>query len=368
LSAIAPALGATTGGLGVTITGSGFAAGAAVSIGGAPATNIAIASATSITATTPAHAAGTVDIVVTNPDGQSGRLSNGFNYEVPVSAPPAIASAGPDSGPLGGGTSVTINGSGFAQGAAVSFGAAPATTVNVANANSITAMTPAGSAGSVDLVVTNPDGQSGRLARGFTYVASAPPPPPPPAPVAPTLTAIAPASGSTAGGTAVTLTGTGFAAGATVTIGAAAASSVVVASASSITAATPAGAAGAADVVVTNTNGLSARLNGAFTYTAPAPPPSQVVVVTITSAGVSPSTITIAPGTRVRFVNNDAFPHDVTSDPHPTHTTCPQINQVGLLLGGQSRETAVFTAVATCGYHDHNDPDDAKWTGTILVR
>jgi large repetitive protein len=355
----------------VTITGSGFAAGATVSIGGSAATGVAVANATSITAITPARPAGAADIVVTNPDGQSGRLANGFNYETPIVAPPSISTAAPDSGPVSGGTTITISGAGFASGATIAFGTAPATSVNVASASSITAVAPAGGAGSVDLVVSNPDGQTARLARGFTYIGSAPPPPPPPpppAPVAPTLTAIAPTSGTTAGGTAVTLTGTGFAAGASVSIGGAPASAVVVASATSITATTPAHAAGAVDVVVTNADGQSARLTGGFTYTAPAPPPAPVVVITITSAGVSPSTVTIAPGTRVRFVNNDAFPHDMTSDPHPAHTQCPQINQVGLLLGGQSRETAVFGAIATCGFHDHNDAENPKWTGTILIR
>ena len=42
----------------------------------------------------------------------------------------------------------------------------------------MTAMAPARSAGSVDVVVANPDGQSSRLTGGFTYVGSAPPPPP----------------------------------------------------------------------------------------------------------------------------------------------------------------------------------------------
>jgi IPT/TIG domain len=184
LTAISPAVGVTTGGQNITIAGTGFIAGATVSIGAA-ATNVAVASATSITATTPARAAGQADIAVTNPDGQSGRLG-GFSYGVPSSPPPSIAAAGPASGPVSGGTSVSITGGGFAPGATVSFGAATATAVNVAGESSITATAPAGNPGSVDLVVTNPDGQNARLPNGFTYVSSAPPPPPPPSPVAPT--------------------------------------------------------------------------------------------------------------------------------------------------------------------------------------
>jgi plastocyanin len=371
LSSVSPGRGATGGGLGVTISGSNFVAGATVSIGGAAASGVTVGSATSITATTPPHAAGAADIVVTNPDGQSGRLSGGFNYETPVSAPPAVASVGPSSGPAAGGTSVSIAGSGFASGATVSFGSIAASSVSVANATAITAVAPAGSAGKVDVVVTNPDGQTGRLAEAFTYVAQnppSPPSPPPPGPSAPTLNGVAPSSGSTAGGTAVTLSGSGFVSGATVTFGGTAASNVTVSSGGTITATTPARAAGTVDVVVTNPDGQTARLAGGFTYEAPAPPPGQVVVVTITSAGVSTSSLIISPGTRVRFVNNDTVPHEMTSDPHPSHVACPALNVVGLLLAGQSRESSALTTIQTCGYHDHRDPDDPRWSGTVQVR
>jgi len=235
----------------------------------------------------------------------------------------------------------------------------------------MTATAPARSAGSVDVAVANPDGQTARATGGFTYTGSAPPPPPPPAAAAPTVTAISPTSATTAGGTTVSLTGTGFAAGASVTFDGAAASSVAVASATSITATTPAHAAGSVDVVVTNTDGRSGLLAGGLTYTAPPPPPPPppaTVVITITSAGASPSTVSIAPGTRIRFVNSDTLPHTISSDPHPDHTACPAINQVDLLLPGQSRETGVLTTIRSCGFHDHNDPDDPRWTGTIQIK
>jgi plastocyanin len=366
---VTPSLGVTSGGLGITISGSGFASGATVSIGGTVATNVAVASAASITATTPARAAGAADIVVTNPDGQSGRLTGGFTYDAPVVPPPSIAALAPTSGPEAGGTVVTITGAGFVSGATVTFGTAAASAVSINGSGSLTATAPARSAGSVDVVIANPDGQTARMNGVFTYMGSAPPPPPPSAPVAPTVTGVSPASASTAGGMAVTVTGSGFAAGATVSFDGAPGSSVVVQSATSITTTTPAHAAGSVAVVVTNTDGQTGRLNGGLTYTAPAPaPPATVVVVTITPDGATPSTITIAPGTRIRFVNNDVLPHDMTSDPHPDHTQCPPINKVGLLLPGQSRESDPLTTLRTCGFHDHNDSDNPRWTGTIQVR
>ena len=94
--------------------------------------------------------------------------------------PPVVSSVTPNTGPTGGGTAVTITGSGFQSGAAVTFGGAAATNVVVTNAAQITANTAPRSAGTVNVVVTNPDGQSGTLTNGFIY--TAPPPPPNPAP------------------------------------------------------------------------------------------------------------------------------------------------------------------------------------------
>ena len=71
VATIAPLSGPVTGGTPVTITGTGFVDGASVTVGGAQVTNVVVANPTTITANTPAHAPGTVDVVVTNPDGQS---------------------------------------------------------------------------------------------------------------------------------------------------------------------------------------------------------------------------------------------------------------------------------------------------------
>ncbi len=368
MAAVTPALGATSGGLGITITGSGFSSGATVSIGGSPATSVAVASA-DVHHGDDAGPRGWRGGRRGDQSRRSGRPpAGGFTYDAPVVPAPSIAAVAPTSGPEAGGTVVTITGSGFVPGATVSFGTAAATAVSVTGSGSLRATAPARSAGSVDVVVANPDGQTARMNGVFSYVGSAPAPPPPSAPVAPTVTAVSPASATTAGGTAVTVTGSGFAAGATVSFDGTPGSNVVVQSATSITTSTPAHAAGSVAVVVTNTDGQSGRLNGGLTYTAPAPaptPPATVVVVTITPDGATPSTLTIAPGTRIRFVNNDVLPHDMTSDPHPDHTQCPPINRVGLLLPGQSRESDPLTTIRTCGFHDHGDSDNPKWTGTF---
>jgi PKD repeat protein len=102
VSSISPNSGPALGGTAVTITGTGFASGASVRFGGVAATNVNVASSTSITATTPAQAQATVNVVVTNSDGQSGTLVNGYSYvssEDPGNEPPIVtASANPTSG------------------------------------------------------------------------------------------------------------------------------------------------------------------------------------------------------------------------------------------------------------------------------
>jgi hypothetical protein len=160
VSAVSPTSGTTAGGTSVTITGTGFLSGASVTFGGGAATNVVVVSGTQITATTPAHAGGAVNVVVTNPDTQSGTLVNGFTYTSGTA--PTVSSVSPNSGPAAGGTGVTITGTNFVSGATVTFGGTAATNVVVVNGTTITATTAAHAAGAVTVTVTNPDTQSGR--------------------------------------------------------------------------------------------------------------------------------------------------------------------------------------------------------------
>jgi len=78
--AVVPPAGSTAGGKNVTITGTSFQSGATVTFGGAAATNVVVVGPTTITAKTPAHAAGFVDVTVTNPGSGIGTLPNGYKY------------------------------------------------------------------------------------------------------------------------------------------------------------------------------------------------------------------------------------------------------------------------------------------------
>ncbi len=262
LSTVSPSSGPMAGGTAVTLTGTNYAAGATVTIGGAAAGSVTVASSTSITATTPAGANGPAAVVVTNPDSQTATLAGGFNY---LGTAPTLGSVSPGSGPLTGGTAITLTGTSFFAGATVAVGGAAATSSTVVSSTTATAGTPAGAIGPAAVRITNPDGQFAEIASGFNYLGPAP-----------TLTTISPNSGPPAGGTAITLTGSNFAGGATVTVGGGGATTVTVASSTTITCATPAAAVGTATVTVTNPDGQSASLGGGFTYMGLAPGLSSV--------------------------------------------------------------------------------------------
>jgi plastocyanin len=98
-------------------------------------------------------------------------------------------------------------------------------------------------------------------------------------------------------------------------------------------------------------------------------PPTATTTITITSSGVNPKNITVARGAQVTFINNDSRAHEMDSDPHPTHGSCPEIeNGVGFIQVGQSKQTGNLNNARTCGYHDHNQATEAIFQGTITIQ
>jgi plastocyanin len=91
--------------------------------------------------------------------------------------------------------------------------------------------------------------------------------------------------------------------------------------------------------------------------------------ITITASGVSPKSLTVPRGTQVTFVNNDSRNHEMASDPHPNHGSCPEIESgVGFITPGQSKQTGNLNTVRTCSYHDHNRDTDTSLHGTIVIQ
>ncbi len=97
--------------------------------------------------------------------------------------------------------------------------------------------------------------------------------------------------------------------------------------------------------------------------------PGSGPTITINASGVvEPKQLEIQVGSRVIFVNNDRVPHEMSSDPHPSHEICPPINEVSALAPGQSRQTGVFTVARSCGFHDHGQFENTSLQGTIVIR
>jgi plastocyanin len=91
--------------------------------------------------------------------------------------------------------------------------------------------------------------------------------------------------------------------------------------------------------------------------------------ITITAAGVSPSSVTIAIGQSVTFINNDTRSHEIASNPHPQHGSCPSIERgLATLAAGQTRLTQGFAGAGTCGFHDHLNDTNQSLQGSIVIR
>jgi hypothetical protein len=173
-------------------------------------------------------------------------------------ADPTVVSVNPNVGATAGGTNVTISGSNFNTVTGVYFGSTAAASYTVVNSTTITAVSPAGSAGTIDVTVNNSTGASTTSAADtFNYT------------VSPVITSISPTSGSTTGGTSVIISGSNFAGVNNVSFGSVAAASFNYNAANStITAITPSESAGSVLVTVT-TPGGTATSPTQFTFAAP---------------------------------------------------------------------------------------------------
>ncbi|MEU0071527.1 IPT/TIG domain-containing protein [Streptomyces sp. NPDC006332] len=241
VASVSPSQGPAPGGTTVTVTGTGFTGATTVRFGAKPATSFTVDSSTQITAVSPSGA-GSVNLTVTTSQGTS-------IQQVPFTyvTSPSLTHLTPTQGPVSGGTTVTLTGTGFTGATTVTLGGVPATSFTVNSATQITAVTPPHTGGAAAVTVTTPGGTSNPDSPSayFFYAAS------------PSLATVTPASGSTAGGATVALTGNDLLGATAVSFGGVAATSFTVNSASQITAVTPPHATGAVAVTVTTPGGTS---------------------------------------------------------------------------------------------------------------
>ena len=206
VTSVNPNQGPCAGGTTILVGGTNFIGVSLVTFGGDSSASFTVSPPNQLTAFLPPNSAGTVDVRVTNSDGTSAPCPADLFFYTP--AVPTVTGVSPAQGPTAGGTTVTVMGTNFLNATAVTFGGVSATfTIN--SDTQITAFSPPGTAGTVDVQVSSPDGTSSPTpVDRFTYV-----------PAIPTVTNVSPNQGPAAGGTTVTITGTNFLNATAVTFG-----------------------------------------------------------------------------------------------------------------------------------------------------
>ena len=96
---------------------------------------------------------------------------------------------------------------------------------------------------------------------------------------------------------------------------------------------------------------------------------TSAATITVTSSGASPKSVTVRVGEAVTVINNDSRAHEIASDPHPAHGSCPSLEAgLGTISAGQTKVTHAFANAGTCGFHDHLDNTNTAFQGTIIVQ
>jgi hypothetical protein len=258
ITGVEPAHVSTLGGTVLTILGTELAVGCAVHVAG-KAVPAARAHGGRLEAVVQAHAAGEVDLVVQNPDGQRVRRERALVF----ADPPVLRGVEPAEDLTVGGAEVHLHGESFERGCVVLFAGSPIEAVTYVSATELSVTAPAHAAvEAVDVSVVNPTGLAARLLRGFTFTKAAP-----------RVVSLSPLSGFNQGGTRLTLQGRDFDEGAAVFVCGIAAQ-VIWKSAQELEVVTPAVARdGLVDVRVVNLDDQAHVVEKAFRYDAPLPPP-----------------------------------------------------------------------------------------------
>jgi hypothetical protein len=257
LSSISPVFGLSVGGNRVTLTGAQFGTGAKVRIGDKECTQVQGVSSTQVTCTVPSYEEGKYKVTVINQYGQES--SEDVQYAYYTYPAPTVASISPSAGPLRGGNTVTINGTGFRSGLVARIGGLDCTNINLISETQITCLPPAKTQGTYAINILNSDTQQGTLLNAYTYRP------------APQITSLSPNRGGISGGGVVTVNGTGFVTGAVVKVGAKVCTNPQVLSANQITCTIPANETGFYLVTATNPEGQTTAQTPSFNFETVAP-------------------------------------------------------------------------------------------------
>jgi hypothetical protein len=97
-------------------------------------------------------------------------------------------------------------------------------------------------------------------------------------------------------------------------------------------------------------------------------PSTNTNTLVIMNGAICPQALTVTRGSQLTITNQDSRNHNMASDPHPEHTDCPELNQIGLLSTGASRSSGNLNTVRTCGMHDHDDPNNGSLKARITIQ
>lgn len=237
MDSLVPAAGAFEGGTLVTLNGAGLTGTSGVTVCGESATEVTVVSDTEVTFLTPPGELGTCTVVIDVPGAGTPPGDASFRYIVV----PSVDQIDPSAGPVAGGTSITIEGTGFDEATGVRFGDTDATSFEVLDDTTIAAVTPALVAGSYPVRVRNAD-SDGITVATFTSMA------------VPTIEGVDPQPIDPAGDQ-VTISGAGLLGATAVSFDGEPAEAFTVLNDATITATTPTLDLGEVDVTVTTPGG-----------------------------------------------------------------------------------------------------------------
>ncbi|MBM4319268.1 MAG: hypothetical protein FJ125_04730, partial [Deltaproteobacteria bacterium] len=292
IDSLVPDEGPASGGSEVVLLGNGFSPDLVVRFGPVAALQVTVDSPGAARVILPAGLPGTVDVVVEQPGQPPARLVAGFTYLDDAPPPLSAVECVPGSGPVSGGGSVAISGSGFAEGVLVRFGGQEAEAVRRLSSTVLVAVVPpslAARAGTVELQVRNPDGQTVTLPRGYTYLAEE-------IELDPVLEGVAPNQGPVGGGTAVAIQGRDLLGVQRVLIGGQQALALERVGPALLLCTTPPGVPGPAALQLTLDDGRTLQLPAAFFYFDPS---SRVAGPTLST--IFPTAGPLAGGTPFRL-------------------------------------------------------------------
>ncbi|MER7279854.1 IPT/TIG domain-containing protein [Dactylosporangium sp. NPDC000244] len=323
--------GPVAGGTKVVVSGANLAAATAVKFGGVDAafTKAEANGITTLVATTPAHAKGSVTVTVTNPTGTSALNALAkYTYLPPA---PAVTKLSATSASTVGGDVITVTGTDLSEATGVKLGTAAVAGFKVTAPTTLTFPVPAGlAAGGYDVTVTTPYGVSTVVpAARLTLVA----------PPAPTVAALSTSTGPTYATTPVTITGTGFGSLKSVTAGGVNLAFTKVSDAQ-IKVTMPIHAAGKVTLKLTNAGGSYEATALPFTYVAPAAPSVASLLpnsggtkvstaVTLTGANLGGATKVTVNGATVGFTKVSDTQLRIVLPPHAAGATTVQVTTPG---------------------------------------